>query len=246
MNAPSAIAIIPARFASTRFPGKPLAPLLGKPMVQHVFERCQESGVFQEIYVATEDERIAQAACQAGAKALFTSPNCTTGTERVAEALQQISYAAHTWVVNVQGDEPALPPGALKKLVENLDANVEMATLVRPLKPEEANNPNVVKVAVSFQGRALYFSRSLIPYARSQATPPLQGFAHIGLYAYRPTALLTMARHQPTPLEQTEALEQLRALEMGMSLLCIPCTYSSVAVDVPEDLSLAEAALKTL
>jgi 3-deoxy-manno-octulosonate cytidylyltransferase (CMP-KDO synthetase) len=246
MSAPLAFAFIPARFASSRFPGKPLAPILGKPMLQHVFERCRESGVFQEIYVATDDERIAWAARRFGAKTLMTSEHCMTGTDRVAEALQYISCPPQAWVVNVQGDEPALHPGALRRLMENVEPGFEMATLIRPLRPEETLNPNVVKVAISLQGRALYFSRSLIPCARSETIPPPQRWAHIGLYAYRPTALQNMARHPPTPLEQTEALEQLRALEMGLPLLCIPCAYSSVAVDTPEDVPLAEAALKNL
>jgi len=243
MTTPPAIAFIPARFASVRFPGKPLAPILGKPMLQHVFERCQESGVFEEIYIATDHPRIAQAAARFGAKALITSENCRTGSERIAEALQHISCPPQALLVNVQGDEPAVHPGALRQLVENFEWGMEMATLIRPLKPEEASNPHVVKVVASLQGRALYFSRALIPCARQEVA---QRWAHIGLYAYRPEALLDMARHPPTPLEQTESLEQLRALEMGMSLLCIPCTYSSVAVDVPEDIPLAEAALRAL
>jgi len=215
-------------------------------MVQHVFERCQESGVFQEIYIATEDERIAEAALGFGAQVLMTSKNCMTGTDRIAEALQQMVCPPQAWVVNVQGDEPAVPPKALRQLVEHVEPGFEMATLIRPLRPEEAQNPNVVKVAVAQGGRALYFSRALIPFARLEAAPAPSRWAHIGLYAYRQEALLRMARHPPSPLEQTEALEQLRALEMGMSLQCIPCTYSSVAVDVPQDVPLAEAALRKI
>jgi len=213
-------------------------------MVQHVVERCQASGVFQEVYVVTDDERIAQAARQCGAKALMTSEHCLTGSDRIAQALQQIACPAQALLVNVQGDEPALPPGALRQLVEAFEPGFDMATLVRPLKAEEALSPHVVKVAISLQGRALYFSRALIPFARSEAVPAPPRWAHMGLYAYRPEALLRMAGHPPTPLEQSEALEQLRALEMGLSLQCIPCAYSSVAVDIPEDVPLAEAALR--
>ena len=213
-------------------------------MVQHVVERCRESGAFQEIYVATDSPRIAEAASQVGAKALMTSENCATGTDRLAEALQHMACPPQAVLVNVQGDEPALHPQALRQLVENFRPDLDMATLVRPLKAEEAQNPNVVKVALSMQGRALYFSRALIPHARTQ-TPP-QRWAHIGLYAYSPAALLRMAGHPPSPLELAESLEQLRALEMGLSVLCIPCQYASVAVDTPEDVPLVEAALKTL
>ncbi|MCL2179356.1 MAG: 3-deoxy-manno-octulosonate cytidylyltransferase [Proteobacteria bacterium] len=245
MRLPPAIALIPARFASSRFPGKPLTPLLGKPMLQHVFERCQESGAFSAVYVATEDERIVCAAKHFGAKAILTSPDCRTGTERIAQALSSIPCPKEALVVNVQGDEPAVPPGALRQLVQLFDPSFEFATLVRPLQPEEASNPNVVKVAFSPQGRALYFSRSLIPFARSPL-PLYPYWAHMGLYAYCQTALLRMAQHPPTPLEQTEMLEQLRALEMGMSCLCLPCHYVSVSVDTPEDVLPAETALKNL
>ncbi|MCL2011874.1 MAG: 3-deoxy-manno-octulosonate cytidylyltransferase [Cystobacterineae bacterium] len=245
MPMPPAIAIIPARFASRRFPGKPLALLLGKPMLQHVFQRCQESGIFQEVYIATEDQRIAQAAAQFGAKTLITSASCLTGTERIAQALEQIPCSRQTLLVNVQGDEPALPPEALRHLVQHFEEGFHMATLVRPLQAEEATNPNVVKVAFSSRGRALYFSRALIPYAQPPAPPP-QRWAHMGLYAYRKAALLRMAQHPPSLLEQSEALEQLRALEMGLSLLCIPCAFSSVAVDSPDDLPRAEMALQHL
>jgi len=215
-------------------------------MLQHVFQRCQESGAFEEIFVATEDERIAQAARHFGAKAIMTSADCTTGTERIAQALTHIACPKETLVVNVQGDEPAMPPAALRCLVQNFRPEWEMATLVRPLKPEENNNPNVVKVALSLDGRALYFSRAPIPYARAAANPPLQRWAHMGLYAYSPSALCLMAQHPPSPLEQTEMLEQLRALEMGFSCFCLPGDFSSVAVDTPEDVPLAEAALQNL
>jgi 3-deoxy-manno-octulosonate cytidylyltransferase (CMP-KDO synthetase) len=233
------LAVIPSRFASVRFPGKPLALLAGKPMIQHVFERCQESRAFSEIIVATEDERILRAVEGFGGRALLTSPSCASGTDRVAEIARALPHASH--VVNVQGDEPLVHPESLGLLAQGLQANdVEMATLIRPLKEEERANPNVVKVVLSARGNALYFSRADLPHARDPKDAPAPRYGHLGLYGYRRETLLKLAALPPTPLEQTEKLEQLRALENEISIRCFTTPHTSLGVDTPEDLAKAE------
>lgn len=236
-----ATAVIPARFASTRFPGKPLVPLLGKAMVCHVVDRCLESGVFQRVIVATDDERVAAAVRAAGGEAVLTSPACQSGTDRVAEVVRKLEAPAPEVVVNVQGDEPAIEPRALADLVACFrEPQVSIATLVRPLQESERGNPNVVKVVLGLDRFALYFSRSDIPHARG-AEP--SRWAHLGVYAYRRDALLRFAALPPSPLEQVESLEQLRALENGMRIACVPTEHASVGVDRPEDVAAAEALL---
>ncbi len=239
-------AVIPARFASSRFPGKPLALISGKPMIQHVVERCHESKSFERVIVATDDERIATVVRGFGGETMMTSPSCASGTDRVAEVAQALKLPGDAVVVNVQGDEPALHPQALWALSQVFSKEtVSMATLVRPLRDDERSNPNVVKAVLDEQGRALYFSRADLPFQRD-AGPGIQRLGHVGIYGYRVKTLLQLATLKPTALEQTESLEQLRALGHGITIHCVLTKYGSAAVDRPEDVPLAEAALSGL
>lgn len=242
-SAPRPVAVIPARYASSRFPGKPLAVLDGKPMIQHVWERCVESAAFSEVLVATDDVRIAEAVKGFGGNAVMTSPQCASGTDRVAEVA--IARPASSAFVNVQGDEPLIQPEALRTLAAALDSpEVNMATLVRPLDESERANPNVVKVVLTRRFNALYFSRADIPFVREGGSAPPR-YAHIGLYAYRRDTLLELARLRPSPLEEAEKLEQLRALENGFRIRCVVTSYRSLGVDTPDDLQRAQAMLST-
>jgi len=235
------VAVIPARHASTRFPGKPLARLAGKPMVQHVWERCVESRAFSRVVVATDDERIRDAVTRFGGEARLTSAQCASGTDRVAEVARALPEAE--WWVNVQGDEPLMSSQALALLCRHLsEPKVELATLIRPLDEAERGNPNVVKVVLSVRETALYFSRSDIPHARDPHAAPKR-FAHVGVYAYRRDTLLRLSQLSPTPLEKSESLEQLRALENGIPIHCFVTAYRGMGVDTPEDLARAEELL---
>jgi len=236
------LAVIPARYSSTRFPGKPLAPIAGKPMVAHVVDRAREAGCFDDVIVATDDERIARAAAAAGARPVITG-ECRSGTDRVAAAVRDEPAAV---VLNVQGDEPALPPANLRLLAEYLRANprTAMATLALPGTGADLDNPNVVKVVCALDGRALYFSRAPIPSPRARVDGTV--LRHVGLYGFQKKALLEFASWPETDLERVEALEQLRALAHGMSLHVLPAAADSVAVDVPGDVPRAEAALIAL
>ncbi|HUK11818.1 MAG TPA: 3-deoxy-manno-octulosonate cytidylyltransferase [Thermoanaerobaculaceae bacterium] len=236
------LAVIPARYASTRFPGKPLAPIAGKPMVAHVVARAVEAGCFAEVVVATDDERIAAAASAAGARPVMTG-ECRSGTDRVAAAAREADASV---VLNVQGDEPALPPENLRLLAEFLLARPDapIATLALPGTREDLDNPNVVKVVCGGDGRALYFSRAAIPYPRNAGPAPVR--RHVGLYGFQKAALLEFAGWPESGLERVEALEQLRALENGMAIHVLAARADSVAVDVPADVPRAELALAAL
>lgn len=237
-----AIAVIPSRYASTRFPGKPLALIHGRPMVEHVWRRCMDSGAFAEVIVATEDQRIVDVVEAFGGKAQLTSPDCATGTDRVAEVARG-RPEIDVWV-NVQGDEPAMNPAGLARLVEVFeDSSVQMATLIRPLREEERPLATAVKVVLDRRDNALYFSRSDIPFVREPGTP-VSRWGHLGIYGYRRETLLRLAELEPTPLERAEFLEQLRALENGIAIRCARVDFSTQAVDVPGDIALAEKALK--
>jgi 3-deoxy-manno-octulosonate cytidylyltransferase (CMP-KDO synthetase) len=231
------VGIIPARYASSRFPGKALADLGGKPMVQHVVERAMQSRWLTEVLVATDDQRIADAVARFGGRACLTSPDHPSGTDRIAEVARGMNCDL---VVNIQGDEPLLDPAVLDLAVEPLlaDATIEMGTLARPMGPAEAVDPSKVKVVVSRDGFALYFSRSRIPYVREDATPAGDRpyLLHVGLYVYRRASLLTFAGLPPTPLEEQERLEQLRALENGMRIRVVVAEDQSFGVDTPADL----------
>ncbi len=241
---PSVTAIIPARWASTRFPGKPLAPLRGKPLVQHVWERANRAKSVGRVIVATDDMRIAEAAFAFGAEVAMTSPRHPTGTDRLAEVAAKLLSARI--ILNVQGDEPDIAPATIDRLARELLDNprLGMATAANPVTdPADVRNPNVVKVVTDRDGRALYFSRSVIPHDRD-AAGGVRYLRHQGIYAYRRKVLLDFVRWKPTPLEQAEKLEQLRALENGVAIGVIVVRRSSVGVDAPEDLVRAEQALR--
>lgn len=236
------IAVIPARFQSSRFPGKPLALVAGQPMLEHVWRSCQRSGAFTRVVIATDDQRIANAARHFGAEAMITSAACTSGTDRVAEVAAQIT-GADVWIA-VQGDEPTLRPQALAELARAFDdPSVQMATLIRPLQSEERHNPNVVKVVLAANADALYFSRAEIPFGREQVGP-IARYAHVGIYGFRRQTLERLSELPPSVLEQVEKLEQLRALEHGIPIRCIFTPFPTAAVDVPEDIPRAEALIR--
>jgi 3-deoxy-manno-octulosonate cytidylyltransferase (CMP-KDO synthetase) len=229
-----AAAVIPARMASTRFPGKPLADLTGKPMIVHVLERvarCQSVG---RILVATDDARIVDAVRAAGFEARMTDPAHPNGTSRVAEVARTLDEEL---IVNVQGDEPQIEPALVDRTVEALAArpDMPMATLVSPFAPgEDPANPNIVKCVTAIDGRALYFSRSLVPFDRDRAPGAAAPRKHVGLYAYRRSFLDVFVRLATTPLERTESLEQLRALEHGHPILCAEGEAHFTGIDTPE------------
>jgi 3-deoxy-manno-octulosonate cytidylyltransferase (CMP-KDO synthetase) len=238
------IAVIPARYAAQRFPGKPLVHLLGKPMLQHVVERCREAGCFRRVLVATDDTRIVEAVTAFGGEVVLTSPTCASGTDRVAEVARGLGLAPEAVLVNVQGDEPAVHPESLAALTRAFESDVvEMATLVRPLHDAERANPNVVKVVRDEAGRALYFSRADLPFQRDAGGSPPR-WAHLGLYGYRAHVLERLSRLTPTALERAESLEQLRALGHGIAITCVETPHATQAVDSPSDVPLAEAALR--
>lgn len=227
---------IPARYDSSRFPGKPLAELAGKPMIAHVIERAKAANV-GDVYVATDDDRIAAAARDCGAEVCMTRADHNSGSERLAEAMRAIDCDV---VINVQGDEPLIDPEAIKAVVEPFrhDHSLSMSTLAHPIQSDEDfNDPHVVKVVCDAKGHALYFSRAPIPYSRSEGASPLQ---HVGLYAYRKEFLLIYPELTPCESEQAEQLEQLRVLHHGYSIAVKTGDFNSVGVDTPEDLARAE------
>ena len=236
------IGVIPARYASVRFPGKPLALLAGRPMVLHVLAAARAARRLDFVLVATDDARIADVVRESGGEALLTSPDAATGTDRLAEAARRVGGDVY---VNVQGDEPLMPPENVDLVVETLLASQdrEIATIALPAIGEAAaRDPNVVKVVVAGDGRALYFSRAPIPYARSGESVYRK---HLGLYAYRAETLSKLAQLPPSPLEKLESLEQLRWLEAGWSIWVGEAVGDSIGVDTPEDLARAEKILQS-
>jgi 3-deoxy-manno-octulosonate cytidylyltransferase (CMP-KDO synthetase) len=229
------VVVIPARFHSTRFPGKPLADLDGRPMIEHVYRRAAASRVASRVIVATDDLRIATAVADFGGEVRLTRADHLTGTDRLAEVATTLACDI---VVNVQGDEPLLDPRAIEEAVAPLaEGSVLMTTLCRRIdRAADLTNPNVVKVVMDRAGYALYFSRAAIPYASDPrgGWPPL--YRHVGLYAYRRSTLLVLAALEPTPLERAESLEQLRALEHGIRIRAVETSYDSFGVDTPDDL----------
>ena len=221
----SVVAIIPARYDSTRFPGKILADIAGKPMIEHVYRRASSATTVHGTIVATDDLRIAEAVAAFGGAAVMTRADHMSGTDRIAEVVSSLSCRI---AVNVQGDEPLLEPEAIDAAVMPLlnDPSLEMSTLSRPFADGELTSPHVVKVVADKSGRALYFSRAPLPTAS----------AHIGLYAYRRDILLKVAALPPAPNEQAEKLEQLRALFNGIGIRVVPTRHVSVGVDTPDDL----------
>jgi len=230
----SAVAIIPARLASTRLPGKPLLDIGGRPMIQWVYERAALAGRVGRVIVATPDPEIAEAVRAFGGIVEMTSPEHRSGTDRLAEVALRLDDGI---IVNVQGDEPLVEPTAVDSLIQAFDEHpeLEMASLMRRITREEAADPNLVKVVTDREGFALYFSRAPVPYIRNQDPEPAL-FGHIGLYAYTRRMLLALASLPPTPLETAESLEQLRALENGYRILMIETDFEPIGVDTPDDL----------
>ncbi len=237
------VALIPARYASTRFPGKPLAEIAGRPMIEHVYRRTAAASSVDAVAVATDDTRIAEAVTAFGGHAVMTGAHHTSGSDRIAEAARQLSCDV---IVNVQGDEPLITPEAIDAAVAPLlaDASILMSTLAAPMADlRDADDPNVVKVVLDRRGDALYFSRARIPFARQPGAgaAPLR---HIGLYAYRRSLLLEFSGWPRSPLEDTESLEQLRALERGIRIRTVITPYESIGVDTPDDLTRVRAAIE--
>ncbi len=238
----SAVGIIPARYRASRFPGKPLAEIAGRPMLAHVIEGARRAKKLRDVLVATDDERIAAVAKAVGAPVVMTSPEHPTGTDRLAEAAAKLSDAI---VVNVQGDEPLIEGFVIDAAVEALEADPDapMATVAHPLEGTALADPNRVKVVLDARGRALYFSRAPIPYRRADAPAP-RWLQHVGLYAYRRPFLAQFVALAPGAAERAEGLEQLRALEHGFAIRCAVIEgWRSVPVDVPGDVAEVEAIL---
>lgn len=241
------LGIIPARYGSTRFPGKPLHPIAGRPLIQHVVEQCRRARSLAEVIVATDDERVA-AAARPFCRVEITRADHPSGSDRVAEVAARRACDA---VVNVQGDEPLMDPAVIDAVAGAL-AGSEMSTAATALRDaDEFNNPNVVKVVAGANGRALYFSRRAIPYLRDAAGRPaseqLAAFPflkHLGLYGYRRDTLLRLVKWPVSPLENAEKLEQLRALENGVTIAIVRVDYESIGVDAPADAARVEALLK--
>jgi len=242
-------AVIPARYGSTRFEGKPLADILGKPMIQHVYEGVRQSKLIDEVIVATDDQRILEAVKSFGGKAIMTSATHFTGTDRVAEVAKNLKSEI---IVNVQGDEPLIKGSIIDKAIRPLltDDTLHMSTLMTRIEEvRDWLNPHIVKVVVDQKNFALYFSRSPIPFPRDlnigrlESNPfgtsrplPKRVFKHIGVYVFRKKFLLNFSKMKPTPLEKLEKLEQLRALENGYRIKVTPVNYEPICVDTPEDL----------
>lgn len=228
------ICVIPARYSSTRLPGKPLADIAGKPMIQHVYERSALAKRPGQVIVATDHQLVYEAVKSFNGQVIMTSADHLTGTDRLAEVADR--FADADLIINVQGDEPLIPPAIIDELAAAFDGNPElqMATLMTEMEESEYNSPNAVKVVTDLKGYALYFSRSMIPFPRNDTGVPI--YKHIGIYAYRRDFLLTYAKLSPTPLEKAEVLEQLRALEHGYQIKVIKTDFKSIGVDTKEDL----------
>ncbi len=233
---------IPARYGSTRLPGKPLLPIAGRPMIEHVYTRVASARGLDRVVVLTDDERIARAVEAFGGEWEMTPADCASGTDRIAWAARNWSARA---VINIQGDEPLIDPEGISRIAEHLVAVPDdpVVTLATPASPEEMENPNAVKVVLTRDGSALYFSRAPIPFPRNEG-----GFAplkHLGLYGYQREALMLLATLAPTPLERSESLEQLRALENGIPIRVLVVDRGSFGVDTAEDLERVESLLQS-
>jgi 3-deoxy-manno-octulosonate cytidylyltransferase (CMP-KDO synthetase) len=240
-----AVGVIPARWGSTRFPGKPLALIAGKPLLQWVIEGARTSRKLREICVATDDTRIAELAEDCGARVVMTDSDLPTGTDRVWQAAQEVQGEV---VINIQGDEPLIEGALLDRLVEpfEADANLDMATLGRPLDAESLRSLNTAKIILNCRDEAVYFSRFPIPYSR--VTAPDGGLQaalkHIGIYAYRRGLLKRFCEHGPVAIEQMESLEQLRAIYLGARIKVVRVEHDSWGVDTPGDVEKIETILK--
>lgn len=247
MSKPTVAGIIPARYGSTRLPGKPLKPILGKPMIRRVYERCLASPVLDHLYVATDDPRIVEAVEGFGGKAVMTRADHESGTDRLAEAAAAIGCDI---VVNIQGDQPFFDPRMIEEAVQPLldEPGLELCTLMYPIERDaDLHDPGVVKVVVNLAGDALYFSRALIPFPHKPVAHRV--FEHVGVYVYRKETLLRLAALPPTQLEQVESLEQLRWLEHGMRIRvvetrCADRAFRGFSIDTAEDLKRGEDMLR--
>ena len=242
------LAVVPARYASTRFPGKIIAPLAGKPLVLHTYERAREAALVDEALIATDAQEVVDALAPFGVAPVMTRADHASGTDRIAEVVAGIDADI---VVNVQGDEPVIDPAVIdatiRPLIEQPDVVMSTARCLIT-RPEDINNPNAVKVVCDARGHALYFSRSPIPYIRDAADHAAAAtcyWVHIGLYAYRRDFLIEYARMPQTPLEKLEKLEQLRVLENGYKLAVVDTEYESIGVDTPADLERVRALIET-
>ena len=233
------VAAIPARYASTRLPGKPLLRLAGRTMIEHVYRRTRQAPGLDRVVVLTDDERIAGAVEGFGGEVEMTPADCASGTDRIA-------YAARGWDAAAVGDEPLIDPAAVAAVARHLREHPEdpMVTLAAPATAAEKDDPNAVKVVCDRRGYALYFSRARVPYPRREAAAPV--LKHVGIYGYQRSVLLELAALAPTPLEKSESLEQLRALEHGIAIRVLEVEASEPGVDTPEDLARAEARLTQL
>ncbi len=238
-----AVGIIPARWGSTRFPGKPLYPIAGKPLLRHVWERCLKARHLEKVIIATDDMRIAEAAFDWGAEVAMTSPKLQSGTDRVAAVAAKAAEFTH--IINLQGDEPLIDPKLIDRLVAEFrqDRRLEMITAAHPFADEtDVQSPHQVKVVVGLESDALYFSRAPIPFHRD--SPRLvQALRHQGIYGYTRELLLRFVRWKPSPLERAESLEQLRALENGVTIRVVVTRSGSPGVDTPEDAEALERQL---
>jgi 3-deoxy-manno-octulosonate cytidylyltransferase (CMP-KDO synthetase) len=239
------LAVIPARYASTRLPGKPLISIAGKPMIERVWERVRRSSLVSRVIVATDDERIAKAVKSFGGEAVLTRADHRSGTERVAEVA--VAHPDAEILANVQGDLPLIEPAAIETAIEAVrgDEDVRVGTLAVPItNPAEIMDPNVVKTVLDFDGNALYFSRAPIPWVRDRGSPVhAKHLKHLGLYVFRREALLEFATFPQGDLERIEQLEQLRWLENGYRIRVAETEYQSVEVDTAEDVKRVERAL---
>ena len=228
-----AVGVIPARWGSTRFPGKPLHIIVGKPLLRHVWERCRRARALDSVIIATDDMRIAEAAFEWGAEVALTSRAHRSGTDRIAEVIKRAKQFG--FVVNIQGDEPLVESRLIDRLVKKLrsDSEIQMVTAAHPFSDsKDALSPHQVKVVIDKNGRALYFSRAAIPYPRNGGSFFLR---HQGIYGFRRDLLLQFVRWKPSPLERAESLEQLRALENGVSVHVLVTKHGSPGVDTPQD-----------
>lgn len=242
------VGFIPARYQSTRFEGKPLALIAGKPMIQHVYQRSKGCPELDELYVATDDLRICDCVMEFGGQAIMTDGRHVSGTDRIAEAAQKVNLADRDIVVNIQGDQPIFQPSILSDLIRPLtdDPTILMSTPMYRIEDDrELYDTNTVKVVVDNNGLALYFSRLPIPFCRDQESKAIH-YKHLGFYVYRKEFLLTFTGLPYGLLEESEQLEQLRALEHGFKIKVVETLFDSIEVNTPEDIKMAEQKLSQL
>lgn len=228
--------VIPARYASTRFEGKPLALINDKSLIQRVYEQCVQVKN-ADVVIATEDKRIETAVKEFTQNVVMTSPDHPSGTDRVAEVVKQLSHNKYEYIINVQGDEPCVQPEQVQSLLTLLKGKAQIATLKKEIDSVKAEDRNTVKVVCDVKGKALYFSRAKIP---SEHTDETEYFKHVGMYGFETETLLALSILKPSMLEKSERLEQLRWLESGFSVYCAETQFESPSVDVPEDIALVE------